>query len=207
MDKPIYQFFVANNNVAANLAWKALPEAEQKALNEKQTASLKAVAAKPVVVCNSAWSDESHPWWGVLRFPNLQARMEHTRTLQKIGWLDIIDAFTLLGTSENEPAELTIPNPIYKLWIIVNNPATAMTAHLPQGLDTLKWDKHDALYKEHGSQVVLGCASGWCNEAYPFFGLSAYPDVEANLKIQAGLNELGWPGQLQCVSYLGTPME
>jgi hypothetical protein len=203
MSKPIYQIFVGNNNIAANLAWKALSEAERKKLTDQEQASREAVGAKAIVLCDSAWADEAHPWWGLLRFPSLQARLEHTRTLQKIGWLDITDAFTLLGTSEAEPEAVTVPNPIYKLWIIKNNPATAMTGNLPKGLDALRWEKHNALYKQHHSQVILSCGTAWCNEAYMAFGISVYPDVEANMNIMAGLNEMGWPGYFECISYLG----
>ena len=207
MSKAIYQLFVGNNNIAGNLAWKAMPEAERKSLEAQEQASRDAHGVKGIVVCNSAWADEMHPWWGILRFPDLQARIEHTRTLQKIGWLDFVDAFTLLGTSDAEPAAVTVPNPLYKLWIIKNNPAVADEARLPKGLEALMWEKHNALYKEYASQVILTCQAGWCNEAYIAFGLSAYPDVEANMKIMAGLNDLGWPGYMECNSYLGIEQE
>ena len=203
MSKPIYHMFVLNNNISANLAWKALSESEAQALSDQDRASRDAAGAKLIVFCDSAWADEMHLNWGVLRFPDLQARIEHTRNLRKIGWLDINDAFTLLGTSDAEPEVVTVPNPIYKLWIIKNNPATALTRNLPKGLDALMWEKHNALYKEYNSQVVLYCQSTWCNEAYQGFGISAYPDVEANMKIMEGLNELGWPGYMECITYLG----
>ena len=203
MSQPIYQIFVGNNNIASNLAWKALSETERKALMNQEQAAGEAMGAKRILLCESAWADEMHPWWGVIRFPNLQARIEHTRTLQKIGWLDITDAFTLLGTSDTEPEVVTVHNPIYKLWILKNNPATALTFNHPKGLDALMWEKHNALYKEYGSQAILYCESTWCNEAYPGFGISVYPDVEANMKIMKGLNDLGWPGYIECHSYLG----
>jgi hypothetical protein len=205
MSKPIYQVFVGNNSIASAQAWKKLSEIEQKTLNAKEQASREAVGAKEIVGCDSSWADEAHPWWGVLRFPDLQARIEHARTLRKIGWLDLVDAFTLLGTSDTEPAAVTIPNPIYKLWIVKNNPATSMTSHLPKGLDALKWEKHNALYKEFDSQIILACDTTWCNEAYHGFGVSVYPNIEANMKIMAGLNDLGWPGFLETTTYLGIP--
>jgi hypothetical protein len=127
MSTPIYQLFIGLHNVASNLAFKAMPEAERNALMQQDEASRVACGAKEVVACHSAWADEQHPWWGVLRFPSLEARIEHTHTLQKIGWLDAVEAFTLLGTSDTEPEEVTIPNPIYKLWII-KQPISANTA-------------------------------------------------------------------------------
>jgi len=203
MSKPIYQIGVGNNNIASNLAWKALSAAERKKLTDQEQASREAVGAKGILACDSAWADEMHPWWVLLRFPSLPARIEHTHILQKIGWLDITDAFTLLGTSQAEPEAVTVPNPIYKLWIIKNNPATAFTGNLPKGMDALRWEKHNALYKKHKSQVILTCDASWCNETFLAFGISAYPDVEANMNIIADLNEMGWPGYFECITYLG----
>jgi hypothetical protein len=204
MGKPIYQIFVVNNSIASNQAWKALSEAGRKALWDQEKAAREAVGAKALVVCDSAWADEMHPGWGVVCFPDLQARIEQTRLLKKAGWLDIMDAFTLLGTSENEPEAVTLPNPIYKLWIIKNNPATALT-RIHKGLEALVFEKHNAINKEFGGQNILYCDSSWCNEAYQGFGISVCPDAQANMKIMAGLNELGWPGYFEAISYLGIP--
>ena len=205
MSKPIYQIFLGNNNIAGNLAYKALSETERKALSDQEQASRDALGAKMIVMCDSAWADEMHPWWGVVRYPDLQARIEHTRTIQKIGWLDITDAFTLLGTSDTEPEAVTIPNPIYKLFILKNNPATALTRNLPEGLEALMWEKHNALMKELGAQMLLYCNTTWCNEAYSGFGIDAYPDVEANMKIMEALNDLGFAGYFEANTYLGIP--
>src|SRR3990172_12442605 len=99
INAPIYQIFYMKNIAASNQAWKALSEAERNALIEQERASRQEVKAKEVVFCNSAWADEEHPSWGVLSYPDLTARIQHTRTLRKIGWLDLVEAFTLLCTS------------------------------------------------------------------------------------------------------------
>jgi hypothetical protein len=206
MSKPIYQLFVANHTVASAQARNSLSEAEQKALQDQDQASRDAVGAEVIVACDSAWADEMHPWWGVIKFPDLQARIEHSRTLQKIGWFNYVEAWSLLGTQMAEPETLTVPNPVYQLWIIKNNPAIAMTANYAKGLNGLMWEKHGALYKEYCSQVPLVCDSSWCNEGYPAFGLSVFPDFEAHMKIQEGLNDLGWQRNFESVTYLGIPL-
>jgi len=206
MDTPIYQIFYIKNSVAASQAWKALSETERSALLEQERASRAEVKAKEIVICNSAWADEEHPAWGVLSFPDLTARIEHTRTLRKIGWLDIVEAFTLLGTSDREPEAVTIPNPIYKLWIGKINPAgTGAHRELSKGLEAALWEKHNAVYEETGSKVVLSCSSYWCNEAFPFFGVSVYPSIEANQKVMRVLDELGWQRYLDVFTLLGIP--
>jgi len=203
MGKPIYRLFVIHNDIAGNLAMAALPEAERKALFDKEQASREAVGAATVALCSSAWADEEHPYWGVLRFPDLQACIEHTRTLDKIGWFNYVNAFTLLGTSDTEPAPVTLPDPIYHLWIVRNSAATTRNQNQAKGLEVLMWGKHDALYKEHNSYNVLMCNASWSNEAYGAFGVDVYPNIEAHFEIRAGLDAMGWPQFFEAQSYLG----
>lgn len=205
MSTPIFQVFIGKNNIASNLAIRGLSDEAQKDMMEKNKASVQSVGGSIVVLCNSAWADEEHPWWGVIRFPSLEARIEHARDLKEIGWLDHVDAFTLLGTAEAEPPAVTIPNPIYKLWILRTNPAASMASgSLPGGVMTLGWSKHYELYHEHNSLILLQCNSYWCNEAYPNFGVSVYPSIEANMRIMQGLADLGWQRYFDSFTILGT---
>lgn len=207
MSAPIYQLFVGKSNIPGRLAWAAMPAAERKALEEKERASREAVGATTIVLCSSAWANEEHPWWGVLRFPSLEARIQHARTLEQIGWLDRIEGFTLLGTSDSEPAMVEIPNPIYKLWLLKSNPAAAAAlAGVPKGLGNLMTEKHNALYQEYKSQTIVTCSSVWCNEAYPAFGVCAYPNIEANMRIVEGVVDLGWPHWFVGFTLLGTSL-
>jgi hypothetical protein len=61
------------------------------------------------------------------------------------------------------------------------------------------------LYKENNSLTLLQCNSYWCNEAYPYFGVSVYPNVEANMRVQQGLADLGWQQYVDSFTILGTP--
>ena len=134
--------------------------------------------------------------------------MQHTKNLAEIGWLDWIDAFSLLGTSESEPVEVTFPNPIYKLWLIRGNPSGSQyQSGFASGTWTAIWEKHNAIYQETGSVAVISCDSYWCNEAYPNFGISAYPNIEANMKVMKTLADLGWQAALDCFTLLGTPTQ
>lgn len=206
MITPIYQIFIGKNNIAANLAAKSVPQAEKDEMNKKQMASLDAVGAKVLLLCNSAWANEENPWWGLIRFPSLEARIQHTHELSEMGWLDWVDAFTLLGTSESEPAVVTFPNPIYKLWLIRSDPSGAQAQNsLARGTYAAVFEKHNAIYAETGSVVVLHCDSYWCSESYPFFGISAYPNIEANMKVMQTLADLGWLAVTDSFSLLGIP--
>jgi hypothetical protein len=208
MAKPIYQLFIINKNVSANRAMKGLSEAEQKSLWAKEQASRDAVGAKAILVCGSEWADEEHPAWGVVSFPDLKARMQQTRALRDVGWFDVMDAFTLLGTPEFEQEEVKMPDPIYKLWLVKSNPAVAQISEtVPKGLNSLMEEKHNALHKEYNSQVLFFCSSTWSNEAYLGFGVSVFPNIEANMAIMKGLGELGWPRYYDVFSLLGTKYE
>ena len=206
MSTAVFQLFIGKNNIASNLAVRALSKADIDAVVAKQNASFMAVGGTAIVQCDSAWADEEHPFWGLHRFPSIEARMEHARTLKEIGWFDYLDAFTLMGTSEMEPQAVTIPNPIYKLWLIRSNPAGSMAqAGMSQKLNDTAFEKHNTLYKENNSLVLIYCDSYWCNEAYPLFGVSVYPNVEANMRVQQGLADLGWQRYTDSFTILGTP--
>ena len=111
-----------------------------------------------------------------------------------------------MGTSDSEPEAVTFPNPIYKLWIAKINPASIGNySQVSTGLEAALWEKHNAIYEETGSKLVLTCSSYWCNEAYPFFGVSAYPSVEANQKVMQNLDELGWQRYFEVFTLLGIP--
>ena len=116
----------------------------------------------------------------------------------------MVDAFSLLGTSETEPEVVTVPNPIYQLFLIKASPAGFQTFEsLPKGLDAVMWEKHNAVYKENNSQGLLLCNSYWCNEAYPYFGVSVYPNVEANMRIMESLAGLGWRKYMNSYTIFG----
>jgi hypothetical protein len=207
MSTPIYQISIIKNNVAMWQAYRALTDEQRNDLNRKQVASLEAVGAKQIVDCFSAWADEEHPYWGLLRFPSLEARIKHTQTLDEIGWLENVDAFTLLGTTESEPLEVTTPNPIYKLWINKSNPAGEKRfSELSQDELAAATEKHNAIYQKNGGMIIIQCNSYWCNEAYPSFGISVYPSVEANMKVMEGLDTLGWRQAVDCFTLLGIPV-
>ena len=205
MSTPVFQLFILRNNITASQLRNTLSKEEDDRLFQKEQASESAVNAFPILLCESRWADESHPFWGVVRFPDLAARIQHTRTLNEIGWLDRNDAFTLLGTADHEPEVVTISKPIYKVWVIKSNPAAAQAmAALSEEATKAMWAKHNAIYKETGSQIVLSCNSYWSNEAYPAFGVSAYPNIEANQKVMQTLTALGWQRYFDSFTVLGT---
>ena len=206
MSTPIYQLTVVKNNLAMWQAYHALSEEDGKAFFGKEEASRESHGVKQIIYCFSAWADEERPYWGLLRFPSLEARIQHTLDLQKMGWLENVDAFTLLGTSDSEPLEVTFPNPVYKLWVLKASPAGEnFMSSMSQEEITSVTEQHNAILKEVGGIVMINCNSYWCNEAYPSFGINVYPSVEANMKMMQVQEELGWRRAVNSFTLLGIP--
>lgn len=209
MSKLIYQLFVGQTNTASNLAWSGLSEEKQKAFMAEEQASRDAVGAKMIVVCESGWADETHPFWGIHSFPDLQARIEHTRKLQQIGWLDITEAFTLLGVSEEdkEPVLPDFPNPIYMLWIEQAFPASYANRERlsKEEADGLLGKMRESKTRVGGCEVLM-CDSFWSNQENPSFGVDAFPSVEALQEYARDLQGLNWGKYITAFTLLGTAM-
>jgi hypothetical protein len=47
--------------------------------------------------CDSYWANEDYLGFGVVAFPNVEARQAHARDLLEMGWNQYFSAFTLLG--------------------------------------------------------------------------------------------------------------
>lgn len=94
MSQPIYELWQARFIEP----WYQLPEEEQQRILKQVAESLKAVGGQTVVMCSASWANERWPFFGVERFPDLQALQQHQQTLSDISWTRYIDSRTSLGT-------------------------------------------------------------------------------------------------------------
>jgi len=208
MSTPIYQLAVIKNNISMWQAYNALSEEERNDLTGKMNASTENVGGKTILACYSAWADEEHPYWNLLYFPSVEARIQQTLKLQEIGWLQGVDAFTLMGTSESEPLEVTIPNPIYKLWVTRASPAVNQYVSQFSQEEIKMYEKEVySISQDVGAVQVIQCDSYWCNEDFPSFGVIAYPSIEADMEHMKALEKLGWKRAFNAFTLLGTPSE
>ncbi len=59
------------------------------------------VGAKSLVMCNSGWSNEQWPYFGVQEFPDLDAVQRHSRLQSELNWpFEFGESFSILGTKE-----------------------------------------------------------------------------------------------------------
>jgi hypothetical protein len=94
---PIYQLFITKANPVTLKNYSLLSKEEETALWEKWQESVKRTEACMVIYCKSGWSNEQHPGYGVMAFPNIEARQAHYEDLEKLNWHLYFDAFTVLG--------------------------------------------------------------------------------------------------------------
>jgi len=94
MATPIYKLFTARPSEA----WHQLSQEEQNSLMAKVDAILEQVGGKRVVLCDSSWSSEQWPFFGVEQFPDVAAVQKQVEALAKLNWFRYMEARTLLGT-------------------------------------------------------------------------------------------------------------
>jgi hypothetical protein len=205
MSKSIYQLWMVRNHPTLK-TYEALSETQRKALWDQNEASTKGVGARALLSCDCAWADETYTGWGITQFPDVAARIAHTQNLQKAGWFSVVDAFTLLGTAEEEPKQVTFPKPVYELWVIKNNPLAL------QNYSQLSKDQVDALWARHNQGLErfqsfnwLFCESNWCNDQHPNFGVNVYPGIEAEQFHKSELAQMQWGKYFDAFSLLGVP--
>ena len=94
MAKKVYQLFMAKNTEA----WYQLSQEEQDRLSAKMSESLKELGVKIVVLCDSSWSSEQWPMFGVLEFPDIEAVQKHRADMNNLDWSRYFDSVTMLGS-------------------------------------------------------------------------------------------------------------
>jgi hypothetical protein len=118
--------------------------------------------------------------------------------------LDIIDAFTLLGISGEEPKVPLFPNAVYQLWITRADPETMdnFSRLMKEELEATwaKWQESD---NRTGACMVLACDCYWPNEENPGFGVMAFPSIEARQEHCKDLQALKWLQYIKAFTLLG----
>ena len=100
MNGPIYKFF----RVRWTAAWYQLGQAEQEAMLEKIGDLGKQFGVKPMLVCNSSWSNEGWSGFGVEEYPDMESVYNYNAALQAANWFAYMDCETMLGTAFQAPA-------------------------------------------------------------------------------------------------------
>ena len=94
MAQKVYKVFLAKMSEA----WHQLSQEEQEDLMAKVLEAREKAGGKGMLLCNSAWSSEQWPFFGVEEFPDVEAVQRHTELLEAFNWSRYVDSMTVLGT-------------------------------------------------------------------------------------------------------------
>lgn len=98
MAKPIYKLFMFRNTEAYFQA----SQSERDEAFGKLNAAFEKVGGKRIVTCDSSWSSEEWPVFGVEQFPDIEAVQEYSRALQELNLARYVVSTTILGTEFEE---------------------------------------------------------------------------------------------------------
>jgi len=94
MAQPIYKLYMFRNTEA----WYQLSQDKQNELLGKVNAALEKAGGKRFISCNSSWSSEQWPVYGVEQFPNIEAVQQHEKALTDLNLSRYVVSKSMLGT-------------------------------------------------------------------------------------------------------------
>lgn len=94
MSKPIYKLFLFRNTEAYYQA----SEEERNVFLGKLDEAFKKVGGKRLVMCDSSWSSEQYPIFGVEVFPDIEAVQQYAAALNELNMPRYVESMTVLGT-------------------------------------------------------------------------------------------------------------
>ncbi len=199
---PIYHLFMVRSYREAY--YQRLPEARDQ-LWTRFCESGTAAGANMLVSCYSRWSNETYPVWGIEAYPNLQAvqqsahsneKNQHFRYLEVEGYNGVLMEGFQIPTVD-------IPNPIYQLFLVKNQNNDAWASLAEDTRDRL-FDAVGESNRKNCGINLIGCDINWSNEEYSFFGVTAWPNIEAERAHFKELTKLGWHRYFYAKTILGT---
>lgn len=96
MAQPIFKLFMFRNTEAY---YKATEE-ERDAVLGKLNAAFEQVGGKRVLWCNSIWSNEEWPIFGVEQFPDIEAVQKYSKVIAELDLLRYLESWSILGTQD-----------------------------------------------------------------------------------------------------------
>lgn len=93
MSEPVYKLFIVKRFTDA---WHQLSKEEQDTFVAKTQASEAALGREFVLTCDSRWANEDTAWWGVVKYPNVEAAQQFVA--QNEDHWRYIESKSILGT-------------------------------------------------------------------------------------------------------------
>jgi hypothetical protein len=94
MSKPIYKLFMFRQTEAYFQA----SEEERNVFLGKLDEAFKKSGGKRLVMCDSSWSSEQYPVFGVEVFPDIEAVQQYAAALNELNMPRYVESMSVLGT-------------------------------------------------------------------------------------------------------------
>ena len=94
MAQLIYKLFQFRNTKA----FYELSQDQRDELLGKLDAAFQKVGGKRLIMCDSSWSSEQWPVFGVEEFPNIEAVQQYAEALNELNLARYVESMTVLGT-------------------------------------------------------------------------------------------------------------
>jgi hypothetical protein len=205
MTGPLYNLFIVH---AFRESYYQLSEVERQGFWSRIESVSTATGSKNLLTCTSVWCNEAVLAWGLEVFADLHALQESARMHQDNQHLRYLETETFLGTKQGDEAIPTVDfsNPIYQLWMVKAEAMENINILPEQERDHL-WAEVQKSIESNGGISLLLCSTLWANEEYGYFGVTAWPNLEAEQEHFKDLEKIGWHRYVHGRTILGTPME
>jgi hypothetical protein len=199
----IYNLFMSRLSPAGYAATKE----DWQRMSQFVTESEKAAGTVRILTCDSTWASERWNFFGLERFPSVEAIVAHKQRALASGFLNIFNTQVYLGSSAElvEPIPPMPPGaqPVFKLWISRMNEAAYV---LPAEQVQEKMAKVDSLLTGVGGKRIVTCDC-WSSERYPYFGVEQFPNLDAVREYDRCLREINWYRYIDSETLLGVPQD
>lgn len=204
MAQSVYKLFLVHNLTEA---YYQLSEEANKKFWADVVANTDAAGAKYLVTADAHWCNEAYGIWGIEEYADIQAVQKDAAGHEKIQQTRYIKAESILGTLLEgfQIATVDFPNPVYELWL-VKNQANESWENLTSELRDHLFALNGALIEKYGGVNVIICETTWSNEEYSFFGMTAWPNIEAEQAHERELAKIHWHRYMYGKKILGTPV-
>lgn len=99
MTEPIYKLYLSRPTEA----WFELSWDERQEKLKRLNGLLVSIGGERVIQCDSTWSSDEWPFWGVEKFPNLEAAQKYAKLIREAGieWPKYVEAMSILGVEDS----------------------------------------------------------------------------------------------------------
>lgn len=98
MTEPVCKLYLSRPTES----WYELPREKRLKKLEQLDDLLKSVGGSRIIQCDATWASDEWPFWGVEKFPNLEAAQEYAKLIRGEGvdWLKYASVMSVLGTED-----------------------------------------------------------------------------------------------------------